>query len=225
MGILEKITQMKKQGIGDEEIIGTLQQGGISPKEINNALSQSQIKSAVGGAPKTEEMESSIMEQASPSPPTQEDYIPKTQENYAPKAQEISEQEMYTPQSEYAQQEYYPEEGYEDYSQEGTNTDTMIEIAEQVFSEKMKKITKQLADLNEFKTLAQVKIENSVERLKRIETIIDKLQISIIEKVGSYGQNLDSIKKEMSMMQNSFGKVINQAVRKDHIVHKKISKK
>ncbi|MCK5044000.1 hypothetical protein KAR52_03305 [Candidatus Pacearchaeota archaeon] len=222
MGILEKITQMKKQGVGDEEIVGTLQQGGISPKEINEALSQSQIKSAVGGPQKTEEMESSIMEQTPPSPQP-------TQEGYAPKTQEISEQEMYAPQSEYAQQEYYPEEGYEDYSQEGTNTDTMIEIAEQVFSEKMKKITKQLADLNEFKTLAQVKIENSVERLKRIETIIDKLQISIIEKVGSYGQNLNSIKKEMSMMQDSFGKVVNQAVRKNHIVHqthpKKISKK
>jgi uncharacterized protein HemX len=89
----------------------------------------------------------------------------------------------------------------------------------------MKKITKQLADINEFKTLAQVKIENAVARLKRIETIIDKLQISILEKVGSYGQNLSSIKKEMSMMQDSFGKVVNQAVRKDHIVHKKISQK
>lgn len=216
MGILEEITQMKKQGIGDKEIIGTLQQKGIPPKEINDALSQSQIKSAVGGV---QEMEPSIMEQNPPAPNQQ------SQENYAQKTQEISEQDMYAPQSEYAQQEYYPEEGYEDYAQGGTDTDTMIEIAEQVFSEKMKKITKQLADINEFKTLAQVKIENAVARLKRIETIIDKLQISILEKVGSYGQNLSSIKKEMSMMQDSFGKVVNQAVRKNHIVHKKISKK
>jgi hypothetical protein len=223
MSILEEITQMKKQGIGDKEIVGTLQQKGISPKEITDALSQSQIKSAVGGAQGTQEMEPSIMEQNPPAPRQQ------AQENYAPQTQEISEQDMYAPQSEYAQQEYYPEEGYEDYAQGGTDTDTMIEIAEQVFSEKMKKITKQLADINEFKTLAQVKIENAVARLKRIETIIDKLQISILEKVGSYGQNLSSIKKEMSMMQDSFGKVVNQAVRKDHIIHqthpKKISKK
>ena len=43
--------------------------------------------------------------------------------------------------------------------------------------------------------------------MKRIESIIDKLQSSILEKVGSYGSNLDSIKKEMSMMQDSFGRI------------------
>ena len=34
------------------------------------------------------------------------------------------------------------------------------------------------------------------------------MQIAILEKVGSYGQNLDSIKKEMSMMQDSFTKMV-----------------
>ena len=43
-----------------------------------------------------------------------------------------------------------------------------------------------------------------------MESIIDRLQASILEKIGSYGQDLDSMRKEMSMMQNSFGKMINQ---------------
>ena len=72
---------------------------------------------------------------------------------------------------------------------------------------------KQIEELNEFKTLGQTKIETISERLKRIETTIDKLQISILNKIGSYGTNIDNIKKEMSMMQDSFGKVVNQAVR------------
>jgi len=46
------------------------------------------------------------------------------------------------------------------------------------------------------------------ERLKKIETTMDKLQIAILEKVGSYGQNLDGIRKEMSMMQDSFSKMV-----------------
>ena len=71
-------------------------------------------------------------------------------------------------------------------------------------------------------TLTQTKIDNIADRLKRIEATIDKLQMTILEKIGSYGNNLESIKKEMAMMQDSFGKVVNQAVRghKAHVAHK-----
>ena len=44
MGVLEQITQMKNQGIPDQEIVSNLQEQGVSPREINDALSQSQIK-------------------------------------------------------------------------------------------------------------------------------------------------------------------------------------
>ncbi len=221
MGVLEQITQMKNQGIPDQEIVSNLQEQGVSPKEINDALSQSQIKSAVSNTGNAEEMQ--------PAPPGQNPPAPTQQEqgSYAPKTQEMpelpgTEQEMYAPQQqqEYAQQQEYPQqqEVYQkqdayNYPAEGVGSDTMIEISEQVFSEKIKKIQKQVESINEFKTLAQTKIDNTAERLKKIETIIDKLQIAILEKIGSYGKNLESIKKEMGMMQDSFGKVVNQAVR------------
>ena len=83
-----------------------------------------------------------------------------------------------------------------------------MEIADQIFSEKIKKIQKQLDATSEAAIVLQTKTENISERLKKIESIIDKLQIAILEKVGSYGQNLESIKKEMSMMQDSFSKMV-----------------
>jgi DNA anti-recombination protein RmuC len=61
------------------------------------------------------------------------------------------------------------------------------------------------------------------ERLKRIESTIDKLQLAILDKVGSYGKTLDSVKKEMSMMQDSFGKIVNKVAdktEKHHAEHK-----
>ena len=177
MGILEQVTQMKNQGTSDQEIINNLQQQGISPKEINDALGQSQIKNAVSDTG-TQAMQQSIMRQVAPAP------SPQNQPTYAPQTQELSEQEAYSPQAGYSQpQEFYPQEGYGDYSGSGTNTDTMIEIAEQVFSEKIKKIQKQIEEINEFKTLAQTKIDSTSERLKRIETTIDKLQIAVLEKI------------------------------------------
>ena len=209
MGILEQITQMKNQGMPDEEIASKLQEQRISPKEITDAMNQSKIKSAVSD---TDDMQPSIM-QSTPTPSREEVYTPQTQE---------SEQEDYSAQSESPQQGYYPQEGYEEYSASaGNNTDTMIEVAEQVFSEKMQKIQNQLEKLNEIQTLSQVKIDSTAERLKRIETIIDNLQISILDRVGSYGKNLDNIKKEMSMMQDSFRKIPKTTSQ----ITKKISKK
>ena len=71
----------------------------------------------------------------------------------------------------------------------------------------------------------ETKIENISLRVKRIESISDKLQTAILEKIGSYGSNLESIKKEMSMMQDSFGKMINPlAERAEEKHHKHLHK-
>ena len=211
MGTLDQVTQMKNQGISDEEIANKLQEQRVSPKEINDAMNQSKIKNAVSD---TEGMQPSIMSSPNPTSNKEDIYVPQTQE---------FEQEIYSPQPEYQQEEYSPQADYNEYpSQTGTNTDTMIEIAEQVFSEKMQKVQKQLEKLNEFQTLSQVKIDSTAERLKRIETIIDNLQISILDRVGSYGKNLGNLKKEMSMMQDSFKKI---SKHKTHKTTKKVSKK
>lgn len=138
----------------------------------------------------------------------------------------MSDQE-YLPQEAQGGYEEYPDTGqqqtgYEGYVDQGPPmdsggySDTIIEVSEQVFSEKIKKIQNQINDLTEFKTLAETKIIHTENSLKRIESILDKLQIAILEKIGSYGKNLDNIKKEMSMMQDSFGKVVNQALRTPH---------
>jgi DNA-binding transcriptional MerR regulator len=201
MAVLDQIMQLKNQGMSDSQIINNLRQQGISPNEINNAISQAEIKNAVAGdyqEPMAQEIN--------------EEYPP--QENYEPQV-DYNNQQNYPP-----QEEYYPQEGYEgqeNYAGQnaGFDSSTIIEIAEQVFSEKIKKIEKKVEELNEFKTLNKAKIENIDERLKKIESVIDKLQIAILEKVGSYGQNLGEIKKEMNMMQDSFGKMVNNIADKN----------
>src|SRR3989344_4434137 len=194
MGVLDQVTQMKNQGISENEIVDKLREQGVSPKEINNALSQAQIKEAVAG-----EEEPSAGGYSYETPP-KGIYTPQIREtSNIPKedfyaAPEQTQQE-YVPQP--AQQEYYQPETYPEYSYqntayqhgmiESTDSDTTIEIAEQVFSEKIEIIS---------------------ERLKRIETIIDKLQITILEKVGSYGKGLENAQNELSMVQDSFRKIM-----------------
>lgn len=224
MGLLDQITNMKRQGISNDQIINELASQGASPQEILNALKQSEIKNAVAGySNNDEDMQPSIMpmgeapqvhprkfEQEQPYQP--QEYI---QESYAPQPQSYA-----PPQQE---QQYYPQESasYSEYSQTNGNGDMMMEVADQVFSEKIKKIQKVLDATSEATMLLQNKFENISDRLKKIENIMDKLQIAILEKVGSYGSNLESIKKEMSMMQDSFSKVISTTMHKEEKSSKK----
>ncbi len=230
MGALEKVKALKRQGLPDQEITNQLQQQGVSPGEIADALSQAKIRNAIVESGEAEES----IPQAEPSYDQvggENPYTPANQTpaaGYAPEASYAPEA-AYAPQTPGApQEEYYSQQGeYEGYAPSmNTDTDTMIEIAGQVFSEKMQKIQKQIEDMTEFRTIAQTNLLNLSERLKRMETMIDKLQISILDKVGSYGKSLATTKKEIAMVQDSFKKVINPVVnRNSQIIRKAPTKK
>jgi len=197
MGMLEDVANMSGQGFTEEEIVMNLKEKGISPKEIKDTLNQLKIKNAVSNY-EAESEENSPQDQAG-------GYPPQEQGNYYPPGQNYPS----------PQQEYAPQENYGNYPQQtGVDANTIIEISEQVFSEKIKIIQKEIDSFNEFKSLNQIRIENLNDRLKRMEMVFDKLQITILEKIGSYGQNLEVIKKEMNMMQDSFTKVIDPMVDK-----------
>jgi len=235
MGFLDQIKDMEERGFSEPQIINKLQeQEGVSPQEINDALNRSKIKNAVSNQDAIEEnMQPSIMkpekelggsenyglEPPKPSESYQRKFARKTQEIPVPtpnQDQQQDFQESYSPPAQYSSnqpmamrsgEEYYG--GYDSGAEYATDTDTMIEISEQVFAEKMKPILKKIEETIEFKTLSESKIENISHRLKRIESQIDNLQSAILEKVGSYGRGLEGVKKEMSMVQDSFGKIVN----------------
>lgn len=145
------------------------------------------------------------------TPEPQEYYSP--QETYAPPAQDNY---LAVPQASYPQETYAPEQYSDPYAQQAysgyapnTSTETLIDIAQQVVSEKTSDIKKRIDSLEEFKTIAQTRIDYISERVKRIDLTLDKLQIAILDKVGSYSSTLEGIKKEMSMMQESFSKTLN----------------
>jgi len=97
--------------------------------------------------------------------------------------------------------EQYPQ--YQQY-QGGMSSDVMTEIAEQVVGEKMSQLSERMERVLDFRTVAEAKIESIDERLKRLEKIIDKLQLSILERVGEYIGDVKSLKKELIETQKSF---------------------
>lgn len=226
MGVLDQVMQLKSQGKPDEQIIQEMRDQGISPREINDALNQADIKKAVS----QEDQEAVPTQDTVPSPemsapPAIQEYTPSQEDLYspqpAPQMQPAFNQPMAFPQQD--QLGY----GADSMAGMGMDTDMIIEIAEQVASEKTADLQRQVQEIKRFQAVEKAKVENFEIRLKKIEAMIDKLQSAILTKIGSYGDNLSSIKKEMTMMQDSFGKLINPLVTHTKRKHtkKKTSKK
>lgn len=153
---------------------------------------------------------------------SQQAYQP--QDNYEPQQSYDYDQNQYSGygqgQDNYdygGQQNYYDYGNYDSYGGGyggGTNTETIMDIADQVVEEKTKEIQKQMRDFQEFQTITQSKLQNFEERIKKMENLVDNLQVKILEKVSSYGKGIENVQKEMGMMQDSFKKMVPELQRR-----------
>jgi hypothetical protein len=244
----EIIGKLREQGVSPNAITEALNQAKIksavssSGGGIKNEMEPSMMGPEGAEPPPKELPTEGGISDVELTPPPPQYQIAQPKKEFAAVSRDISDEEEYVPQpqgefypnqdqQQYQQDQYQPEQyipqGYAPQQEYGyptsgiSDTDTIIEITEQVFSEKIKTIQKQVEDLTEFKVLAQTKIDNISDRLKRIELNIDRLQAEILEKVGSYGRGLEGIKKEMGMMQQSFGKIVSTVVDKTKEKHKR----
>jgi len=234
MALLNEIKRMQSEGKTEQEIISELRQKQISPRDIIEALSQSKIKEAVAGEPPTpgeytpsnqfvqEAFMPSTEQEAPSTAQLSEEYSSSQQiqqEQQYPQPQQMQEaypqhsqpmQETYPQeQPQYQQQYQQPQQMQEAYPQQyppqgGISPDTITEIAEQVTTEKLSALKRDIEKVLDLKTTVDTKISILDERLKRIESIIDRLNLSILQKVGDYMTNIDDIKKELIETQKSF---------------------
>jgi len=211
---------MRKEGLDENQIAQRLREEGVSPREIDEAFDQSQVKSVVG----------TYEDVPTDMPPSREFPRENNQEfasqtvDYPQFPQPISgqttnepfeeqtllevPQQAQQPEESYPQQEQYPEYQYQPESAP-VDTEAITELVEQITDEKTGEIQKSISDLSKFKIETQGKVDDINERLKRIELTIDKLQASIIGQIGNYGRNISDLKKEMIMTQESFSKILN----------------
>ena len=233
MALLERISAMKKEGKSSREIIKTLGEEGISPRQINEALSQLDIKSAVSAE---ENMQPSIMQTTEQpaigmsSSPEANPEISAPAPQYAP---EVSAQPI--EQAQYAPPEYSQDyaqgydassssQGYGQY-QPAVDIETIRDIANQIIEESMDKLKEQLSSAGKMKTEINAKIQEIEGRLEKIEEIIQQLQFSIIKRMGEYGEAVSDISKEVRATQDSFSKLVNPIMNKKRGVQEEQSEK
>ena len=216
MAALDRVIQLKSQGVQDADIINQLQTEGISPKEIQDSLSQASIKQAVSPEQPSQQqdMQQSIM------PPQQDMQQPQAlpEQQMQPQMQDTQQQDYYpaTPQA-YQEQAYYPQSG-------GMDTETITEIADQVITEKLQEQQEKTGDIVAFKSTTEEQIQNLDARLAQIEQSIEQLQQAVIQKVGEFGENSEYIKKDLDNLHNTVSKLMNPLI-DNYKELKKISKK
>ena len=197
MATLEKVIELQQQGVPESEISVRLRQEGISPREIDEAITQAKIKAAVSQQPSQEGMEGSITDQEqAPMPEYAQVPAPTAEGNFAGYSE--------APQA-YTGQEYYSQGS-------GASTETISEIAEQVVNEKFNKFTKKTGDLVKFQNEIREEITDLNERLKRIEGSIESLQRDVLRKVGEFGESNALVHRDLENLHGTVSKLVNPLV-------------
>ena len=186
MTLTDEVYQLRQQGTSDEVISQLLTRRGYRAQEVTEALATSAIRDAVN-APAQNEQD---LQPSLSATGYSQDTTP-----------------MAIPQPEPQPQQQYADQAYQDQSQQyaytsgggsgGVSGDTITEIAEQVVTEKMSRVENTLNQLSIFKGTSESQLRSLDERLKRIENIIDKLQLSLLQRVGDYLTNVEDVKREL----------------------------
>ena len=221
MATLERVMQMQQEQKTDTEIMAQLQNEGISPSEINDAINQAKIKNAVSPPePLPEQIPQEAPQEVAQAPQPQEtaqlegmqpSMMQVPDPNLAPQQpiptqSQQPQEDYYTPQPQaYSEQNYYPQ-------QEGYGTETISEIAEQVATEKLEDYKATVGDMPSFKNQIQNQVNNIDDRLKRIESSIDKLQQAILGKIGEYGESSAMIHKDLDNLHGTMAKLMNPLI-------------
>jgi len=239
MGVLERIFDLQNQGFTNEEIAQQLRNDGASPKEIQEAFNQASVKTAISSPSETDNYDyqnpqyypqdqnappqdySQIPQPTSEQYPPQENQYPPSQTQYPPAPNpEIyeapkTEPNYYSqvPQA-YSGQEYYP-------PSQGPSTETVSEIVEQLMSEKLEEWNKVLKQIQNLQEVMKEKIDDTDYRLKRLETSMDKLQHSVIGKIGEFGSDAALIHKDLDSLHGTVSKLMDPLIDNINALKKK----
>lgn len=201
---VSEVLNMLQQGLSDMDIIKRLTDAGYSPVQITDALNQAKIKKEIIGV---EGLQPSILTKETsqiPTPSAYETPIPKPSIVPAPVITPT------TPSTEYPAYPYqYP---VAPEIAPKIETEAIEEIAEEIVNEKWSEIKGKISDVIEWKIYAEKRISSIDERIKRIESSMDRLQAALLSKVQEYQRDIKNLSAEMAGLEGAFGKILSPFV-------------
>jgi hypothetical protein len=112
--------------------------------------------------------------------------------------------------------EYSPDQSYSDYgeqypayeSPQATDIETINDISSQVAEEKIKQLKKDASILVKFRKESEERIKEFEKRLEKMENIIQELQLALVKKINNYGEDVNTLSKEMQNTRQTVSKLI-----------------
>ncbi|MEE9525131.1 MAG: hypothetical protein V3V78_00810 [Candidatus Woesearchaeota archaeon] len=209
----DRILQMRQQGQTNDQIIQSLQQEGYSSSQIFDAMSQADIKGAVGGEVPQAEMPGAPpggpmpesqpigMEQA--PPPMPEMQAPQAQAPPPMQAPMPPIPEMAPPMPEMqapsAQLPPMPVE---------VDRAAIEEVAESIIDEKWEELMKNVDKIVAWKEETEAKLVKMEQMMKDIKERFEALHQGVLSKVSQYDKGIKGVSTDVKAMEQVFKKIL-----------------
>jgi len=188
---IDKVLQMRQQGMSNNQIIQTLQGQGFDSNLIFDALNQADIKGGVESSPVGQnDFSADDLQNPARIPP---DSPPNPIGVRAPDPMDVAPMQAPPPM---------------DMPSQGGSLERIEEIAEAIIDEKWNEIVNSVNKIIDWKDRTEGKITRIEQMLVDIKQEFDNLTKGVLGKIGEYDQNLTNIGAEIKAMDKVFQKVL-----------------
>ncbi|MBR9692136.1 hypothetical protein GOV06_05115 [Candidatus Woesearchaeota archaeon] len=182
----DRVIEMRQQGVSNDQVIQTLQQEGYSSSQIFDAMSQADIKGAVGG-------EGGVGEGAPPAPPG----------GPAPESQPMPPPEAMPPPA--MPPAYAPAMPA---AAPAVDKTAIEEVAESIIDEKWEELMKNVDKIIEWKELTESRIAKMEQKFKDLKERFEALHSGVLSKVSEYDKGIKGVSTDVKAMEQVFKKVL-----------------
>ncbi len=192
----EKVLDMQKQGLGNQEIISNLQNLGYKHEQIASAMDQVAVKNEISNmglpeqAPVGNDVPLALMNAPAPSGSQEE---PMPQQDY--------QQPTYTAPED-------PSSTFAPEPLERASYDAIEEIAESIIKEKWSEMVRDVGDVTQWKQKTDMELESVKQELIRTQQKFDDLQNALIGKVSEYSEGIIHLGTEMKALEKVLEKIL-----------------
>ncbi len=186
---IDKVLQMRTQGLSNSQIIEQLEREGYTPNQIFDAMNQADMKSSVTKAPTPEEFEgvqNPMMNNTQPQPEAVQQPLLNAEQNQALLTQTA------------------PEQG----EVLDVGTEKIEEVAEAIIDEKWQDFVDTINKVIEWKENMEKKITQMESQIKDLKDQFSQLQKGTLDKMAEYDEHVTDIGTEIKAMESVFKKIL-----------------
>lgn len=235
---VDEVSKLYQMGMDDSAVIRRLSEEGYTPVQISDALNQAKIKQQIAGSqapgslsplppllppskapplkalPAMPALPQAPQMQQMPAlpPPAPKPEIPIPKPSAVPPSPMPPAAAKPAPAEEMAYPYAYPTYEEQAAPQPQIETEAIEEIAEEIVNEKWREIKSKISDVVEWKAYAEKRLDSVDERIKRLESSIDRLQAALLTKVNEYGRSIKDLGAEMNSLEGALGKILSPLV-------------